>query len=33
MKKKIIYEGIWKNGNPKNGKSIIHFEDLNIFNC
>jgi len=32
-KEKLIYEGIWQNGNPKNDNPVIHFEDLNIFNC
>lgn len=32
-KEKLIYEGIWQNGNPKKEKPVSHFEDLNIFNC
>ena len=32
-KEKLIYEGIWHNGNPKKEKPVSHFEDLNIFNC
>ena len=32
-KEKLIYEGIWQNGNPKNDNPVPHFEDLNIFNC
>ncbi len=33
FKEKLIYEGIWQNGNPKNDNPVLQFEDLNIFNC